>query len=126
MNIDELTVAEVGREADPIFANLFELYMHDMAQWFLFESNNQGRYGYDHVPHWAAGDRFYLAHVGAQPAGFALVGSAALGHYFFGDPKLDLILSVLIGAIPAVMVGAHFSSKASETKCTSSPLLLSV
>ena len=77
MTIDDLTVAEVGREADPIFANLFELYMHDMAQWFLFESNNQGRYGYDHVPHWAAGDRFYLAHVGAQPAGFALVGSAA-------------------------------------------------
>ena len=53
-----------------------------------------------------------------------LVGAAALGHYFFGDPKLDLILSVLIGAIPAVMVGAHFSSKASDTYIR--PILFSV
>lgn len=43
-----------------------------------------------------------------------LVGAAALGHYIFGDPKLDLIVSVLIGAIPAVIVGAHFSSKAND------------
>lgn len=40
-----------------------------------------------------------------------LVGAAALGHLLFGDPKLGLIVSVLIGAIPAVMVGAHFSSR---------------
>jgi uncharacterized membrane protein YfcA len=43
-----------------------------------------------------------------------LVGAAALGHYFFGNPQISLITSVLIGAIPAVMIGAHFSSKASD------------
>jgi uncharacterized membrane protein YfcA len=43
-----------------------------------------------------------------------LVGAAALGHMIFGSPQLELITSVLIGAIPAVMVGAHFSSKASD------------
>ena len=43
-----------------------------------------------------------------------LVGSAALGHYLFGEPKVELILSVLIGAIPAVMLGAHYSSRADD------------
>jgi uncharacterized membrane protein YfcA len=43
-----------------------------------------------------------------------LVGAAALGHVFFGSPQIELITSVLIGAIPAVMLGAHFSSKASD------------
>ena len=43
-----------------------------------------------------------------------LVGAAALGHAIFGQPQLDLITSVLLGAIPAVMLGAHFSSKASD------------
>ena len=43
-----------------------------------------------------------------------LVGAAAIGHWIFGSPQLDLIVSVLIGAIPAVMLGAHFSSRADE------------
>ena len=53
-----------------------------------------------------------------------LVGSAALGHYFFGDPKIELIVSVLIGAIPAVMLGAHYSSKANDRYIR--PILCSV
>jgi uncharacterized protein len=40
-----------------------------------------------------------------------LVGAAAVGHWIFGSPSYALIVSVLIGAIPAVMVGAHFSSR---------------
>ncbi len=43
-----------------------------------------------------------------------LVGSAALGHALFGHPEIKLIQSVLIGAIPMVMLGAHFSSKAND------------
>jgi uncharacterized protein len=43
-----------------------------------------------------------------------LVGAAALGHALFGHPELDLIVSVLIGAIPAVVLGAHLSSRASD------------
>jgi uncharacterized membrane protein YfcA len=43
-----------------------------------------------------------------------LVGAAAIGHYFFGSLDVSIIGSVLLGAIPAVMVGAHFSSKSAD------------
>ena len=43
-----------------------------------------------------------------------LVGAAALGHYFFGHLDISIISSVLLGAIPAVMLGAHFSSKGAD------------
>jgi uncharacterized membrane protein YfcA len=39
-----------------------------------------------------------------------LVGAAAIGHYLFGKLDFSIITSVLIGAVPAVMIGAHFSS----------------
>jgi uncharacterized protein len=39
-----------------------------------------------------------------------LVGAAAIGHYLFGKLDISIITSVLIGAVPAVMIGAHFSS----------------
>ena len=42
-----------------------------------------------------------------------LVASAALGHLLFGDFKLDLTTSLLVGCIPGVWVGAHLSSRAS-------------
>src|SRR5207237_5366460 len=40
-----------------------------------------------------------------------LVGAAAVGHYLFGRLDISIITSVLLGAIPAVLVGAHFSSR---------------
>jgi uncharacterized membrane protein YfcA len=43
-----------------------------------------------------------------------LVGAAAIGHYLFGELDISIITSVLIGAIPAVMVGAHFSSTTAD------------
>jgi uncharacterized membrane protein YfcA len=43
-----------------------------------------------------------------------LVGSAALGHLLFGDVRLDLTVSLLIGAIPGVIVGANASSAGSS------------
>jgi len=67
----------VGTEAAPIVANLFEFYLHDMAEWFLFDTDEEGRYGYDITRHWQRGDRFYLARVDGAIAGFALVGSGA-------------------------------------------------
>ena len=39
-----------------------------------------------------------------------LVGAAALGHLFFGDFKLDLTTSLLVGCIPGVYIGAHLSA----------------
>lgn len=41
-----------------------------------------------------------------------LVGSAALGHLLFGDVHFDLTASILIGALPAVFLGARLSSTA--------------
>jgi hypothetical protein len=43
-----------------------------------------------------------------------LVGAAALGHLLFGHLDFSIIGSVLVGAIPAVVVGAHFSSKGAD------------
>ena len=41
-----------------------------------------------------------------------LVASAALAHFLFGDFQLDLTVSLLIGAIPGVYIGARYSSHA--------------
>lgn len=41
-----------------------------------------------------------------------MVGSAALAHIIFGDFKFALTLSILIGSIPGVLVGAAVSSYA--------------
>ena len=43
-----------------------------------------------------------------------LVGAAALGHYLFGSLDISVIASVLIGAVPAVMAGAHYSSRGAD------------
>jgi hypothetical protein len=43
-----------------------------------------------------------------------LVGSAALGHVLFGDFKLDLTASLLIGSVPGVYLGAKVSSRAPD------------
>ena len=43
-----------------------------------------------------------------------LVGAAALGHFLFGTLDFSIIGSVLLGAIPAVMVGADFSSRGAD------------
>jgi uncharacterized membrane protein YfcA len=41
-----------------------------------------------------------------------LVGAAALGHILFGDFKMDLTTSLLLGCLPGVYLGAHLSSRA--------------
>jgi len=41
-----------------------------------------------------------------------LVGAAALGHVLFGDFKMDLTASLLLGCIPGVWLGAHLSARA--------------
>ena len=43
-----------------------------------------------------------------------LVGAAAIGHLFFGSLDFSVIGSVLLGAIPAVILGAHFSSRGAD------------
>jgi uncharacterized membrane protein YfcA len=41
-----------------------------------------------------------------------LVASAAVGHILFGDFKVDLTTSLLLGCVPGVWVGAHLSARA--------------
>jgi uncharacterized protein len=43
-----------------------------------------------------------------------LVASAAVGHLLFGSFELGLTVSILIGSIPGVFVGARFSSRAPD------------
>lgn len=43
-----------------------------------------------------------------------LVGAAALGHLLFGDFRLAVAASLLLGAIPGVYAGAHLSSRAPD------------
>ncbi|MFO7181057.1 MAG: sulfite exporter TauE/SafE family protein [Pseudomonadota bacterium] len=43
-----------------------------------------------------------------------LVASAAIAHLLFGDFKLSLTASILIGSIPGVYLGARFSSRAPD------------
>ena len=43
-----------------------------------------------------------------------LVASAALGHLLFGDFRLDLTVSLLVGSIPGVYLGARLSSRAND------------
>jgi uncharacterized protein len=44
-----------------------------------------------------------------------MVGAAALGHVLFGDFKLALTLSIVVGAIPGVLAGSLLSSRGSTT-----------
>lgn len=43
-----------------------------------------------------------------------LVGSAALGHFLFGEFHVSLTASILIGAIPGVYFGARYSARAPD------------
>ncbi len=43
-----------------------------------------------------------------------LVGAAALGHLLFGDVEFGLAGSLLLGAIPGVIIGARVSSRAAD------------
>ena len=43
-----------------------------------------------------------------------LIASAALGHILFGDFRLSLTASILIGSIPGVYLGAQYSSRAPD------------
>jgi len=70
-------VNRVDRSSDEVLANLFEHYMHDMAEWFDFDTKTDGRYAYPTDTIWDRGLDVFFAYAGAIPIGFALVGSAA-------------------------------------------------
>ena len=71
-----LTVERIDSSSNAVITNLFEHYLHDMAEWFHFDTKKDGRYAYDMSPHWERGDTVYLARCSGELAGFALVTSA--------------------------------------------------
>jgi predicted acetyltransferase len=77
MPVSDLSIVRIGPESDDILRNLFEHYLHDMSEWFLFDTKADGRYAFDTSIIWERGYAAYLAKVGATIAGFALIGSAA-------------------------------------------------
>lgn len=66
----------VDRGADRVLRNLIEHYLHDMAEWFEFDTGEDGAYEYSTDEVWDAGCDVFLAYVGDIPVGFALVADA--------------------------------------------------
>ena len=56
----DFTVERIDQSSNAIISNLFEYYLHDMAEWFRFDTGDDGRYHYDMAPHWQRGDEVYL------------------------------------------------------------------
>jgi predicted acetyltransferase len=72
-----LALSKIGPDSDVVLRNLFEFYVHDMAEWFGIDIQPDGSYSYDTSRIWDNGWEAYLAKVGDLPAGFAVVGPAA-------------------------------------------------
>jgi GNAT superfamily N-acetyltransferase len=73
----DFSISRIGPESDVVLRNLFEHYIHDMAEWFEIDTRADGSYSYDTSPIWENGWDAYLAKIDDSIAGFALVGSAA-------------------------------------------------
>lgn len=71
-----LSLSKIGPESDVLLRNLFEHYIHDMAEWFEIDTQPDGSYSYDTASVWAKGYDAYLAKLGDSIAGFALIGTA--------------------------------------------------
>lgn len=72
----ELQISKIGPESDVLLRNLFEHYIHDMAEWFDIDTKADGSYSYDTSQIWGNGWHAYVAQVGGSIGGFALIGSA--------------------------------------------------
>jgi predicted acetyltransferase len=70
------SISQIGPESEVVLRNLFEHYIHDMAEWFEIDTKADGSYSYDTSTLWRNGCRAYLAKAGDSMAGFAVVGSA--------------------------------------------------
>lgn len=71
-----LRMQQVDRSADPVLRNLFEHYLHDMAEWFGFDTREDGAYGYPTDQLWDQGCDVFLAYSALVPVGFAIVNGA--------------------------------------------------
>ena len=76
MSETPIRMQRVGRGADSVLKNLFEHYMHDMAEWFEFDTNEEGAYAYPTEELWEHDVAVFLAYSGVVPVAFALVEAA--------------------------------------------------
>jgi predicted acetyltransferase len=76
MPASNFCVSKIGPESEVVLRNLFQYYLHDMAEWFDVDTQADGTYFYDTSSVWGKGYEAHLAKVGDSLAGFALVGSA--------------------------------------------------
>src|ERR1700730_9699617 len=88
-----LLISKIGPESGVVLRNLFEHYLHDMAEWFDIDTKADGSYSYDTSQIWEKGYDAYLVKVGDSIAGFALVGSAAEWLGDIGAHDVDEFLS---------------------------------
>lgn len=73
---NDIEIRQVDRSQDLVLRNLLNLYLHDLAKWFLFDSDDDGKYSYATAPLWEGGVDVHLAYHGRIPIGLGLVGSA--------------------------------------------------
>ena len=78
----DFIVRRVDRSHDTTLQNLFEHYLHDMAEWFQFDYAPNGRYALDPAIYRNSGAEVWFAYAGEIPIAFAVVGSA---HTFIDD-----------------------------------------
>jgi len=74
--MSNLSISKIGPESEGVLRNLFQHYLHDMAEWFEIDTEPDGSYAYDLSSIWKNYD-VYLAKVDDALAGVALIGSAA-------------------------------------------------
>ena len=72
----DIKMLRVDRSHDPVLRNLLALYLHDMAEWFEFESEEDGSYTYATEKLWRDDHAVYFAYAGSIPIGFGLVQPA--------------------------------------------------
>lgn len=70
-------VQKVDQSTDPILRNLFELYLHDMAEWFEFDTSSEGNFSFPTQQEvWDKGVDVHFIYSGEIPIAFGLVGLA--------------------------------------------------
>ena len=77
MSASRLLISKIGPESDVLLRNLFEHYIHDMAEWFEIDTKADGSYSYGTSAVWENQSDVYLAKIDESIVGFAIIGSAA-------------------------------------------------
>lgn len=84
MPIANFKVSLADETQTELLTNLYQLYMHDMSDWFEIETGPDGRFDNEMETFWTENKSILIAWSGSQPVGFAVVQSA---ERFTGDPN---------------------------------------